>query len=154
NPSDEDKHWFPNLTNVNWVEGVSFAMSNFKDESFIAQYLSPHSIRDLKCFNILDDDANNELIISAIHDDEGYQAIRQTLSNQFNLSNREPNIQVWNVDHRGDRSLTLRYFENDRRPLNDDTEEVMKHLQLLWGFKVRLEVETRDGNIRTLYEFP
>ena len=42
--------------------------------------------------------------ISAIHNEEGYREIRSRLSSQYNLSNLEPNIQVWNVDLRGDRS--------------------------------------------------
>ena len=31
-------------------------MRNFKDESFIAQYLSPQLMRDLRLFSILDDE--------------------------------------------------------------------------------------------------
>ena len=41
NPTAEDKRWFPDLVYTNWNESLDFAMRNFKDESFIAQYLSP-----------------------------------------------------------------------------------------------------------------
>ena len=61
------------------------------------------------------------------------------LSEQYNLGNREPYIQVWNVDLRGDRSLTIRHHEHQRRPLGPSTDEVMKHVARLWGFTVRLE---------------
>jgi len=44
-------------------------MRNFKDESFIRQFLSPQLIRDLRLFSVLDDDEQDELEISAIHDD-------------------------------------------------------------------------------------
>ncbi|MBW6085959.1 hypothetical protein KZ779_01765 [Escherichia coli] len=44
--------------------------------------------------------------------------IRNRLSSQYNLSNLEPNIQIWNVDLRGDRSLTLRYIPHNRAPLD------------------------------------
>lgn len=152
NPTEEDKRWFPNLVNTDWVKSLDFAMRNFKDESFIAQYLSPKVIRDLKLFSVLDDDTKRELQITAIHDDSGYQEIRQLLSNQYNLGAREPNIQVYNVNRRGDRSLTLRYYQHQRRPLGDSTEEVLKHVARLWGFAVRMETEFDDGNVELTQE--
>ena len=93
-------------------------MRDFKDESFISQFLSPKIMRDFRFFTVLDDDHNNYLEISAIHNEEGYREIRNKLSAQYNLSNLEPNIQVWNVDLRGDRSLTLRYVPHNRVPLD------------------------------------
>ncbi|MDO9193201.1 MAG: SpoVR family protein, partial [Undibacterium sp.] len=114
-------------------------MRNFKDESFIAQFLSPKLIRDFHFFSVLDDDSQENLNISAIHDESGYQAIRQQLAGQYNLGNREPNIQIWSVDMHGDRSLTLRYTEFLRRPLNAQTTEMLKHVARLWGFDVYLE---------------
>ncbi|MBS0555592.1 MAG: SpoVR family protein, partial [Proteobacteria bacterium] len=71
---------------------------------------------------------------------------------QYNLGNREPNIQVWNVDLRGDRSLTLRHQQHQRRPLGESTEEVMKHVARLWGFAVRLETVDEAGEARLIHE--
>ncbi|WP_337219480.1 SpoVR family protein, partial [Vibrio parahaemolyticus] len=90
---------------------------------FISQYLSPKLIRDFKFFAICDDDRKNHIEISAIHDDLGYQQIREKLAAQYNLSNLEPNIQVYSVDVRGDRSLTLQYVPHDRIPLDPSYEE-------------------------------
>ena len=101
---------------------------------------------------MLDDDTSSHLSISAIHDDAGYQHIRRTLSNQYNLSVREPNIQVYNVNRRGDRSLTIRHMEYRRRPLAESLQEVMRHLARLWGFTVRLEAAHEDGKIELLHE--
>ncbi|MBZ4317419.1 SpoVR family protein, partial [Mycobacterium tuberculosis] len=83
-----------------------------------SQFLSPKIMRDFRFFTVLDDDHNNYLEISAIHNEEGYREIRNKLSAQYNLSNLEPNIQVWHVDLRGDRSLTLRYVPHNRVPLD------------------------------------
>lgn len=152
NPTEEDRRWFPEIAGGNWLETLDFAMRNFKDDSFIAQYLSPQVIRQLRLFGVLDDETENELEISAIHDEEGYQAIRQALSEQYNLGSLEPDIQVWSVDTRGDRSLTLRHFEHQRRPLADSTEEVLKHIHRLWGFKVRLETVDPQGRVKRCYE--
>ncbi|MCX8050115.1 MAG: SpoVR family protein [Methylohalobius sp.] len=151
-PTEEDKRWFPEIAGSPWLETLDFAMRNFKDDSFIAQYLSPRVIRQLRLFSVLDDEAESELEISAIHDEEGYLRIRQALSEQYNLGSLEPNIQVWSVDTRGDRSLTLRHFEHQRRPLADSTEEVLKHLHRLWGFKVRLETIDLQGRVKRCYE--
>ncbi|VEB58539.1 Stage V sporulation protein involved in spore cortex synthesis (SpoVR) [Salmonella enterica subsp. enterica] len=59
------------------------------------QFLSPKVMRDFRFFTVLDDDRHNYLEISAIHNEEGYREIRSKLSSQYNLSNLEPNIQVW-----------------------------------------------------------
>jgi len=145
-PTEEDKHWFPDIAGGDWLKVLDFAMRNFKDESFISQYLSPNVIRNLKLFSVLDDDNENTLMVSAIHDDKGYRHIRQALSEHYNLGSREPNLQVYSVDMRGDRSMTLRYETHNRRPLNEQTDETLKHLSRLWGFTVRIESLNENGD--------
>ncbi len=150
-PTPEDREWFPNLAGSDWLDAVHQAMENFKDESFILQYLSPAVIRDLKLFSIVDDDWEKEIEVSAIHDDQGYRRIRESLSDQYNLSKQEPNIQVYEVDLRGNRSITLRHIQHDRIPLDkEDAKAVMKHLHALWRFDVRLE-SIQDGKVTASY---
>ena len=138
NPTDEDKRWFPEIAGSDWLTTMHFAMENFKDESFVQQFLSPKVIRDFHLFSIIDDDESETIDVNAIHDDSGYRSVRDSLAMQYNLSSREPNIQVYEVDIRGDRSLTLYHQQSNRNPLNDDTEEVLKHLYRLWKFDVHL----------------
>ncbi|OHX14576.1 SpoVR family protein [Chromobacterium sphagni] len=152
-PTDEDRAWFPDLAGSDWRESLEFAMRNFKDESFISQYLSPKLIRDFRFFAIRDDDKDDKLEISSIHDEEGYRDIRSKLAEQYNLGSREPNIQVWSVNVRGDRSLTLRHTMHNRRPLEEQSaQEVLKHVCRLWGFDVRLESVDGSGEVKQLYE--
>ncbi|WP_255521357.1 SpoVR family protein [Chromobacterium sp. ASV23] len=152
-PTDEDRAWFPDLAGTNWRESLEFAMRNFKDESFISQYLSPKLIRDFRLFAIRDDDRDDKLEISCIHDEEGYREIRNRLADQYNLGSREPNIQVWSVNVRGDRSLTLRHTMHNRRPLEEQSaQEVLKHVCRLWGFDVRLESVDGNGEVKQLFE--
>jgi stage V sporulation protein R len=153
-PTAEDRAWFPDLAGSNWLEVLDFAMRNFKDESFIAQYLSPKLIRDLKLFSVVDDDTDEKLEISAIHNEEGYRHVRQAMADQYNLGSREPNIQIYNVNHRGDRTLTLRHTAYHRKPLNDSTWEVLKHLHRLWGFTVRLERVHENNRVELVAECP
>ncbi|MEJ2531760.1 MAG: SpoVR family protein [Halioglobus sp.] len=147
-PSEEDRIWFPDIAGTPWQETLDFAMRDFKDESFILQFLSPKLIRDLKLFSVLDDEEKDYLEVTAIHDDAGYQAIRESLSANYNLGNLDPNIQVYNVNVRGDRALTLRHDMHRGRPLErESAEEVVRHLQQLWGFDVVLE-SVADGAVK------
>ena len=151
-PTDEDRHWFPDIANSDWLETLHFAMQNFKDESFISQYLSPRIIRDFKFFSIFDDDREKLIEVTSIHDESGYQYIRQSLSDQYNLGSIEPNIQVYNVNRRGNRALTLRHIQYHRMPLDDSAKEVMKHVARLWGFNVRLESVMDNQTVISTYE--
>lgn len=153
NPTAEDLEWFPDLANTDWVKSLDFAMRNFKDESFIPQYLSPRLIREMKLFSVVDDDKNPDLLISAIHDEGGYHKIRQGLSDQYNLGNLEPNMQIFSVNRRGDRALTLRHRQHERRPLGD-VKPILKYLHQLWGFKIRLESVDNNDDVLTTYQFP
>lgn len=153
NPTDEDKKWFPDIAGSDWVETLHFAMKNFKDESFILQFLSPKLIREFRLFSVLDDDTKSDIEITHIHDDEGYKYIRELLSTQYNLSMNEPNIQVVNVDINGDRSMTLHHIQHNRRPLLDDCQEVIKHLHRLWQFDVHLK-SFRGDDLYKSYSCP
>ena len=146
-PEEEDRRWFPDIAGHDWREVLDFAMRNFKDESFIAQYLSPKLMREMRLFSVVDDEAQSDLLVSAIHDEDGYRRLRQVLSDQHNVANIDPDIQVWSVKTRGDRSLTLRHFMHNDRPLGDTTEEMLRHVARLWGFDVFLESVNAAGEV-------
>ena len=148
-PTDEDREWFPDIAGGNWLEVLPAAMRDFKDESFIQQFLSPKVMRDFRLFGILDDDVEEEIEVRAIHDGGGYRRVRELLASQYNLGDREPNIPVVRVDVNGDRSMTLRHTRHERRPLAGTTENVLKHLHRLWGFPVTLESAWQDEVVET-----
>lgn len=102
-------------------------------------------MREMRLFAVHDDVTERELLVSAIHDEDGYRSLRQLLSRQYDIGVREPNIQVWNVNRRGDRTLTLRHTQVQGRPLADDTPEVLRHVARLWGFGVRIESADATG---------
>ena len=153
-PTDEDRAWFPGMAGNDWLETIDHAMRNFKDESFIGQYLSPQLMRDFRLFSIVDDEKESELEVSAIHDEAGYRAVREALSHQYDLGSREPNIQVWSVNLRGDRSLTLRHTQHNDRPLHDTAQEVLKHVSRLWGFGVHLDSVDGQGTVTKHWSVP
>ena len=155
-PTDEDKHWFPDIAGCDdWLTVVHHAMRNFKDESFILQYLSPKVMREMRLFTIEDDDSNPFLEVGAIHNDEGYRVLREKLAAQYNIGNLEPNLQVFDVDIRGDRSMTLRHFMHNRRPLDKkSTHEIINHIRNLWGFDVKLESWEGEKAVETYPQVP
>ena len=153
-PTEEDCYWFPDIAGTPWLDTLHYAMKNFKDESFIQQYLSPHLMRELKLFSILDNTSKPTLKVSAIHNGSGYKQLRESLANQYNLGYLEPNIQVYNVAVKGDRSLTLRHYIHQERPLGDSANDVMAHLHKLWGFNIKLESVTSSGEVLKRYQYP
>jgi len=153
-PTDEDRAWFPEIAGSDWLQTLDHAMRNFKDESFIGQYLSPKLMREMRLFSIVDDERQSELEVAAIHDEAGYRAVREGLSRQYDLGSRLPDIQVWNVNLRGDRSLTLRHFQHRDRPLGDSAQEVLKHVARLWGFAVQLESVNAAGDLTRQWSVP
>jgi len=146
-PTDEDRQWFPAIAGKPWLPTLDHAMRNYKDESFVGQFLSPRLMRELRLFSIVDDEREKELEVAAIHDESGYRRVREALSRQYDLGQREPNIQVWNVNLRGDRALTLRHTQHNDRPLHDSAQEVLKHVARLWGFGVQLESVDASGAV-------
>lgn len=151
-PTDEDRQWFPDIAGSPWLDTLHFAMHNFKDESFILQFLSPRVMREMHLFGIDDNEINAYLEVFAIHEETGYRALRETLAEQYNLGSKEPNIQVYNVDIRGDRSLTLIHQMHEDRPLESDSaQQIVKHLHYLWGFDVRLKSLNSQGKEKKVY---
>jgi len=147
NPTKEDERWFPNFAGSgDWVSQFKYAVENFKDESFILQYLSPNVIRDLSLFYILDDEQNPELYIKNIHNDQGYKMIREKLSESYNVNNQIPNIQVVNYNRWGDRQLTLECRTLKQRKLDaKEATKTLGHLVTLWGYDIKLVVIDDSG---------
>ena len=153
NPTDEDRHWFPDIAGANWREVLPQAMRDFKDESFILQFLSPLVMRELRLFGVVDDDSEDHIEVAAIHNENGYRQLRQLLASHYNIGDREPNIQVVKVDLRGDRSLTLQHNQFERRPMGESTDEVLKHVYRLWRFPVKLN-SVWAGKVEGSYTMP
>jgi len=147
-PTDEDRRWFPDLVGAPWNPTLDFAMRNFKDESFISQYLSPRLIREFRFFAVADHEANDKMRVAAIHDDAGYRDVRRMLAAQYNRENQVPDVQVVRFNRDGDRSLVLRHQRTRQRPLDgDQADQVLKHLARLWGFRVCLEDIDASGAV-------
>ena len=149
-PTDEDKEWFPELIGKNWVDEVKNAAYNYRDESFIQQFLSPTLMRKWKLFKVHDVARESYMQIEYIHNDDGFREIRKSLAKQHSLGYREPEILVNNVNLNGSRQLFLRHNRYDNIGLNQQTaRKVLLNLEYLWGYPVCIdsfESQNIDGN--------
>jgi len=147
NPTDEDREWFPEFAGIiqrggDWRAVLKDAWANYRDESFILQYLSPTVMRNLRLFAVHDDSEETHVEIAAIHNQGGFRRLRERLAAQYDLGMHEPNIQVVEADLEGDRMLTLRHTVHSGRTLDQKTrDDVLWHVHRLWGHKVKLEEE-------------
>ncbi len=153
NPTAEDREWFPDIAGGDWLKVMDFAMRNYKDESFIAQFLSPRLIREFHLFAVADHESDDHLTVDSIHNEQGYRRLRRLFASQYNRDFSVPDIQVTRYDRRGDRSLTVQHRRHRNRPLAAEAEEVLKHLSRLWGFTVRLETCDDSGKAVGVRDF-
>ncbi len=146
-PSDEDREWFPEIAGrEDWRDVLKDAWKNYRDESFLLQYLSPKLMRDFRMFSVHDRAKDSFVEISAIHNKRGYRDVRQTLAEMYDVGNADPNIQVAKVDFKGDRKMTLTHTRHRGRPLDEKTrDEVLKHIRRLWGYEVDLVVKEEQA---------
>jgi stage V sporulation protein R len=141
NPEAEDREWFPDIAGAGDVMGVlRDTWANYRDESFISQFLSPRLMRQMRMFHLYDDPAEREgIVVSAIHDERGYRRIRRALARQYDVGWIDPNIEVVDVDLAGDRRLMLRHTVINGMQLDEtDTRRVLQHIADLWSYDVLL----------------
>ena len=161
-PTDEDREWFPEIAGKgDWRDVLKDAWANYRDESFIQQFLSPHLIRQLRLFGLTDKERDSHYTVSAIHDERGYRRIRELLAKSYDIGCIEPDLQVVDVDLLAERHLKLQHKMRNGVPLADKSRDaVLGYLRFLWGYEVTLtgidgeterkvyEVSTTDTNRR------
>ena len=140
-PTEEDRRWFTDLAGSgDWRCALKYAWANFRDESFIQQYLSPRVMRQFRMFGLNDDARKNYYTVTAIHNDQGYRDVRVALARMHDVAMLEPDIQVADVDLLGDRHLRLQHIVRDEIPLAEkDRDAVLEHARTLWGYDVTFE---------------
>ena len=153
-PTDEDRAYLPQIAGNGDVMGtLKTAWAEFRDDSFIAQYLSPHLIRKLRLFKLADRAEEPHYLVDAIHNERGYDRVRRSLARQYDPGHRDPNLQVTGVDLKGNRRLILTHRLNNDVPLTEqDTLTVLGYIADLWGYDVLLHGLDGDGTERYRHE--
>ncbi|MGI9413474.1 MAG: SpoVR family protein [Hyphomicrobiales bacterium] len=140
-PTDEDREWFKEFAgDPDWRSVLKDVWANYRDESFIQQFLSPQLMREFKMFLLSDKSEQNHVTVEAIHNKQGYERVRKSLASSYEIAAMEPDIQVHDVDLRGDRKLILRHTVRNKMKLAEKSgAHVLDYVRRLWGYDVRLE---------------
>ncbi len=149
-PTDEDREWFPDIAGTGDEMAVLRDLwANYRDESFIAQFLSPRLMRSMRLFHLSDDPEERAgLRIAAIHDERGYRRLRRQLARQYDIGWVDPHIEVVDVDLAGDRRLILRHTVLNGGLLDEDeAKRVLQHLADLWSYDVLLREIDRSETV-------
>jgi stage V sporulation protein R len=146
-PTDEDREWLPDIAGNGDAYGtLRDIWANYRDESFISQFLSPRVMREFSLFRVVDDEDEDDMNVAAIHDERGYRKVRSALSKHYDIAYRDADIQIVDVDLAGDRKLILHHRVMDGIMLEEnDLQRVLQHVADLWGYDVKL-VELDDGD--------
>jgi spore cortex formation protein SpoVR/YcgB (stage V sporulation) len=147
-PTEEDRAWFPDIAGKGDAMAVLRDIwANYRDESFVSQFLSPRLMRHMRMFHLHDDPAVSEGIrVDAIHDERGYRRVRRVLARQYDVGLIDANIEVVDVDLAGDRRLMLKHSVLNGALLNEpDAKRVLQHLADLWSYDVSLAEVDASG---------
>ncbi len=156
-PEDEDREWFPEIAGNGDPYGtLRHAWANYRDESFVLQYLSPHLMRKFRLFKVLDEEGADTLVVDAIHDERGYREIRRALARHYDLARHDPDIQIRDVDLQGDRCLVLSHVVHDGVLLDEPSAKaVLEQLAELWRYSIRLEeIDAASEHVIKAHEVP
>ncbi|TWU42979.1 SpoVR family protein [Novipirellula aureliae] len=154
-PDEEDREWFPEIAgNGEAMQTIRQAWEEYRDESFVMQFLSPRLIRELRMFAVNNHSERPFVSISDIHDERGYRNIRQQLASEYDLSKQDPDIEVTDADLKGSRRLVLTHRVHSGRQLNkEQCKRTLRHVANLWGYRVRmLETDPETGITLDEYE--
>ncbi|MEX2575772.1 MAG: SpoVR family protein [Halofilum sp. (in: g-proteobacteria)] len=153
-PTDEDREWFPDIAgNGLPLETLKRAWSDFRDESFVRQFLSPRVMRQFHLFRLDDDPADDHYRVGAIHDDRGYRRVRSALADEYDPGETRPRIEVTDADLRGSRQLRLEHRVRAGRTLDAlEARRTLRHAARLWGYPVVLkEIDEHDDSVLATY---
>ena len=149
-PTEEDHEWFPDIAGTGDAYAVlRDAWADYRDESFIHQFLSPRVIRDFRLFKVMDDAEEAAILVEDIHDKRGYRNIRRSLSQSYDVAGRDPSIEVVEANLHGNRRLVLTHRVRAGRLLEEaQCERTLQHVADLWGYRVKLlEIDAETDEV-------
>lgn len=147
-PTEEDLRWFPDFAGKgNHMEVLRYAWANFRDESFIRQYLSPKVMRDFKLFSIMNKSKDQyHYTVKNIHNDAGYRKLRSDFADSKSM-NDHPQIEITDIDLDNNRVLEVQFTSREGRRLESkDANICVGNISKLWGYIVNFTSLEEDGS--------
>ena len=147
-PTDEDREYLPEIAGKDWLETFHDVMQNYRDESFLLQFVTPKLVRDFRLMSIQTDEGEDHWTVANTAGAEGFKSIRSRLAAQYRLETWMPEISVVRYGRDTDRKLVLQFQSYQGRSLaEDEASQTLKQLRQLWGFDVALEAVDQNGNV-------
>jgi stage V sporulation protein R len=147
-PTDEDREYLPDVAGKDWLETFHDIMQNYRDESFLLQFLTPKLVRDFRLMHIQTREGLDHWTVDNTAGPEGFKSIRSQLSAAYRLESAMPEISVVRYAHDTDRRLVLQHQSyNGKTLVKSQAEQTLKHLRALWGFDVSLETVDQNGAV-------
>lgn len=148
-PTEEDKKWFSFAGDGDWRARLRHAWYDYRDDTFIEQFLTPNLMRKWQLFALLDEqDSDAYVVTDTVHErtllETGYEALRHKFAETRSWEHMFPDIRVTDADLLDDRTLTLTYYPRESMKLTDEVDDVLTHVEELWGYEVVLEAADED----------
>ena len=151
-PTAEDREILPDIAGSDWLNTFHDIMQNYRDESFLLQFLTPKLVREFRLMNIQTREELDHWTVDHTAGSDGFKAIRSQLAASYRLESVMPEISVVRYGRDSDRKLTLQHSSyNGRMLVDDEAKQTLKHLRQLWGFDVALEVVDQTGRTLKTY---
>jgi stage V sporulation protein R len=151
-PTDEDREYLPDIAGKNWLDTFHDIMQNYRDESFLLQFVTPKLVRDFRLMHIQTDEGKDHWLVSHTAGAEGFKSIRSRLAAQYRLETWMPEISVVRYGRDTDRKLVLQFQSyNGRGLVEEEAVQTLKQLRQLWGFDVALEAVDQNGAVVRTY---
>lgn len=94
NPTAEDIEFLPQYANTDWVKTINEIVENYRDESFIREFLSPAIIRKFKLFSVETDRDSDKYEVGATQNVSDYKLIRDKLASQYTWERHHPEVYI------------------------------------------------------------
>ena len=151
-PTAEDREYLPEIAGTDWLDTFHDIMQNYRDESFLLQFLTPKLVREFRLMDIQTREGLDHWSVDHTAGAEGFKSIRSQLSAAYRLESHMPEISVVRYAHDTDRKLVLHHQSYNGRVLhNHEAEQTMRHLRTLWGFDVQLDSIDQSGKTLKSY---
>lgn len=82
-PDEEDLELFPDICNTDWLETIKDIAANYRDESFIRQFLSPKVVKDMKLFVLDDNNDRDTYVVSSTQAAKEFKKLREELADNY-----------------------------------------------------------------------
>lgn len=129
NPTQEDWDFMPKYCESNWIETINYIVVNYKDETFIEEFLSPALIRKLGLMRLTTDKKDSVINTSSDQRNQYHDDIRSRLASQYSWNYFFPDIKIRSCSE--DVQITFKTYLNN--PITvESMDEFKKCLSLFY----------------------